>query len=123
MSLSGKGSPDNTKAARPSTPVNLTAASEPMGWEQACSSVFVAGPGETLSLDVRGMTYAENERINDGSHDSVYVVVSGFGLLCSGDTELPCTAGDVLFVPRGCAHRFERLDGDIRIWRIAPTVP
>jgi hypothetical protein len=32
---------------------------------------------------------------------------------------MECTAGDVLFVPRGHEHRFERLDGEIRIWRIS----
>ena len=56
---------------------------------------------------------------NDGLADTVYVIVSGFGVLHWGDTALECTAGDVLFVPGGQVHRFERLDGEIRIWRIS----
>jgi hypothetical protein len=27
--------------------------------------------------------------------------------------------GDVLFVPRGFEHQFERLDGEISVWRIS----
>jgi mannose-6-phosphate isomerase-like protein (cupin superfamily) len=37
------------------------------------------------------------------------------------DAEIECTAGDVVFVPKGCPHRFDRLDGAIRIWRISPA--
>jgi mannose-6-phosphate isomerase-like protein (cupin superfamily) len=110
-------------ANRPSRPYNLTAASEPMSWEQACKSIGVTGPSKALALDVHGVSHAEDGRLNDGSRETVYVVISGFGVLRSGDTELECTAGDVLFVPQGCPHRFERLDGDIRIWSISPVAP
>ena len=110
-------------ADRPSRPINLTAASEPMSWEQACKTIGVTGPSEALALDIQGINHAENGRLNDGSRETVYVVISGFGVLRSEDVEMECTAGDVLFVPRGCPHRFERLDGDIRIWSISPVVP
>ncbi|MGI4959519.1 MAG: hypothetical protein ACRYGI_18215 [Janthinobacterium lividum] len=32
---------------------------------------------------------------------------------------MDCTKDDVLFVPRGHPHYFERLDGNIRLWRIS----
>jgi mannose-6-phosphate isomerase-like protein (cupin superfamily) len=45
--------------------------------------------------------------------------VSGYGLLRCGDMSLECTEGDVPFVPAGRPHWFERLDGEIRMWRIS----
>ena len=108
---------------RPSKPVNLTAASESMSWEQACKCIGVSGPSDAPALEIHGLTQAENGRVNDGAHETVYVVVSGFGVLCCADMDIECTAGDVLYVPRGCLHRFERLDGDIRIWSISPVTP
>jgi hypothetical protein len=110
-------------ASQPLIPFNLTAASESMLWEQACKVVSVTGVRGPVALDVRGLTYVENGRSNDGSRETVYVVVSGFGLLRSSGLDLQCTAGDVLFVPRGCPHHFERLDGDIKIWKISPVTP
>lgn len=94
-----------------------------MSWEEACKVIRVTGPSEAIALDVHGVTHAENGRLNEGSRETVYVVISGFGLLRSDDGEMECTAGDVLFVPRGCPHRFERLDGDIKIWSISPVTP
>jgi len=111
------------RAPRPSRPVNLTASSESMSWEQACKAVGISGQSDAIALDVHGVSHAENGRLNDGSRETVYVVISGFGVLCCEDMDLPCTGGDVLFVPRGCPHRFERLDGDIKIWRISPRMP
>jgi mannose-6-phosphate isomerase-like protein (cupin superfamily) len=69
------------------------------------------------------MTHAENGQQNDGSREIVYVVIAGFGLLQYDDVGVECTGGDVLFVPRGCPHRFERLDGEIKIWRISAISP
>jgi hypothetical protein len=112
-----------SRALRPSKPINLTAAVEPMSWEQARNVIGITGPSETIALDVRGLTCTENGRLNEGLCETVYVVISGFGVLRSKDVDMECTAGDVLFVPRGCPHRFERLDGDIRIWRISPVTP
>jgi mannose-6-phosphate isomerase-like protein (cupin superfamily) len=108
---------------RPSRPVNLTAASESMSWDQACQIISVTGTSETATLAVHGMAYAEIGRQNSGECEMVYVVVAGFGVLRGDDFEMQCTAGDVLFVPRGCRHNFERLDGDMKIWRVAPVMP
>ncbi|HEX3881387.1 MAG TPA: hypothetical protein VHW66_01890 [Stellaceae bacterium] len=119
-SSSGKR-PVDQMATGPSRPVNLTAAAEPMSWAEACKVVGVSAPGEAVGLEVRGLTHAENGRQNDGLREAVYVVVSGFGVLRCGDVDLECTVGDVLFVPKGCRHRFERLDGEIKIWSISPA--
>ena len=123
MSSSSSGQQIGNRALRPSKPVNLTAASEPMPWEQACKVIGVTGPSEAIALDIHGVSHAENGRFNEGAREMVYVVISGFGVLRSEDVDMECTAGDVLFVPRGCPHRFERLDGDIRIWSISPVTP
>jgi hypothetical protein len=106
-------------APLPRHPINLTAASEPMSWPQACEMIGVAGPSEGPGLEVHGIICAENGYLNDSTFDVVYVVVSGFGVLHSHDTDVDCTAGDVLFVPRGCPHRFKRLDRDMKIWRVS----
>ena len=42
-----------------------------------------------------------------------------YGVFRCGDNTVECTGGDVLFAPRGTERRFERLDGEIRIWRIS----
>jgi mannose-6-phosphate isomerase-like protein (cupin superfamily) len=110
-------------ARRPKKPVNLTAASEPMSREQACKAIAVSGPSETVALDVDGVSHTEIGCVNNGSRESVYVVVSGFGILCSDGLDMECTAGDVLFVPQGCPHRFERLGSNIRIWSISRVLP
>jgi mannose-6-phosphate isomerase-like protein (cupin superfamily) len=105
--------------SRPTKPVNLTATTETMSWDLACKVVSVSGPSEAIALEVRCMSYVENGHSNDNLSETVYVVISGFGILRCADSEVPCTTGDVLFVPKGCPHQFERLDGDIKIWRIS----
>jgi mannose-6-phosphate isomerase-like protein (cupin superfamily) len=120
---SGGKRPIDGMAPRPSKPVNLTAAAEPMPWAEACRAIGVSGPHDAVALEVRGLTHAENGRQNDGASETVYVVIAGFGVLRCDDVDMECTGGDVLFVPRGCSHRFERLDGEIKIWRISPVTP
>jgi mannose-6-phosphate isomerase-like protein (cupin superfamily) len=122
MSSSTEDQQTASMAHRPTRPVNLTADSEPMSWEEACKIINVTGPSEAISLDVHGVSHVAIGCLNDGLCETVYVVISGFGVLRSGDVALECTAGDVLFVPRGCPHCFERLDGDIRIWSISPVL-
>jgi mannose-6-phosphate isomerase-like protein (cupin superfamily) len=109
--------------SRPSKPINLTAAAEPLPWAEACKIVGVSGPGKTAALEVRGLTHAENGVQHDGSREAVYVVIAGFGILRCDSMDMEFTIGDVLFVPEGCPHRFEGLDGEIKIWRISPISP
>jgi mannose-6-phosphate isomerase-like protein (cupin superfamily) len=120
---SSEDKPPFNMEARPSKPINLTAAAEPMQWAEACKLISVSGPSEVAALEVRGLTNAEKGRQNDGSREALYIVTAGFGVLRCDDVDMECTAGDLLFVPRGCPHRFERLDGEIKIWRISPGSP
>jgi mannose-6-phosphate isomerase-like protein (cupin superfamily) len=57
--------------------------------------------------------------MNPGASETVYVIVSGYGVLHCNELAMDCTKDDVLYVPSGHPHHFERLDGEIRIWRIS----
>ncbi len=103
-------------------PINLTAAAERLPWSEVGQALCVHGASEGSVLEICGLDRVGGGHANDGLTDTVYVIASGYGALRWGDTALECTAGDVLFVPNGRPHCFERLDGEIRIWRIS-TVP
>ena len=100
-------------------PINLTAAAEAMPRSEPGQALRVRGESRGCAVEVCVLDRAEDKAPNDGLADTVYVIASGYGVLRWGDTALECTAGDVLFVPGGRAHRFERLDGEIKIWRIS----
>ena len=100
-------------------PINLTAAAERLPWSEVGQALCVHGASEGSVLEICGLDRAGGGHANDGLTDAVYVIASGYGALRWGDTALECTAGDVLFVPNGRPHCFERLDGEIRIWRIS----
>ena len=100
-------------------PINLTAIAEPMLWPEAQKAVRVMALSSGVALEIRGLDDVEAGHSSAGFSDNVYVIISGYGVLRCEDTAMECTAGDVLFVPRGHAHHFERLDGEIRIWRIS----
>ena len=121
MAVHNEDWPAEGMVKRPTRAVNLTAASGRMSWEQACKIFGVTGSAETTALEVLGLDNAGNGDQNDGSRDTVYFVISGFGLLCTENAEMECTVGDVLFVPKGCPHHFQSLDRDIKIWRVSPV--
>lgn len=50
------------------------------------------------------------------TRDELYVVVQGTGEFLNGDTREPFGPGDVLFVPAGVVHRFERFTDDFVVW-------
>jgi oxalate decarboxylase/phosphoglucose isomerase-like protein (cupin superfamily) len=54
--------------------------------------------------------------------DEIYLIVAGsaepFLAEESGERQLPCTTGDVLFVPAGMVHHFERISEDFVTWAI-----
>jgi mannose-6-phosphate isomerase-like protein (cupin superfamily) len=70
----------------------------------------------TLSLEL----YAPQGRDKQEPHtqDELYVVVSGEGEFVNGADRHPFKAGDVLFVPAGVEHRFERFSDDFQTWVI-----
>jgi mannose-6-phosphate isomerase-like protein (cupin superfamily) len=70
----------------------------------------------TLSLEL----YAPQGRDDQEPHtqDELYVVVSGHGEFVNGGERHPFQAGDVIFVPAGVEHRFERFSDDFQTWVI-----
>ena len=68
----------------------------------------------TLEVEI----YAPRGADPQGPHtrDEVYVVVSGSGEFVHGDTREPFGPGDLLFVPAGVVHRFEKFTDDLTVW-------
>jgi len=52
------------------------------------------------------------------SQDELYIVIAGHGEFVSGGERQPFQPGDVLFVPAGVEHRFERFSADFQTWVI-----
>jgi mannose-6-phosphate isomerase-like protein (cupin superfamily) len=102
-----------------STPINLTEAADRVPWPDVEQALSLSAHCAGAVLEIRGLDHAEQGHRNDGHAHTVYVIVSGYGMLRQGGKVLECTGGDVLFIPSGCPHHFERLDGPIRIWRIS----
>ncbi len=51
-------------------------------------------------------------------HDELYLVISGAAILLMNDERIPCSTGDVLYVPAFTDHRFEAHSQDFRTWVI-----
>lgn len=124
--MSTETEPDPKRSTAPPArrdPINLTAAAERRPWSEAKRVFDVPPSTDGPSLGIVGLDDVEAGWSSPGVSDTVYVIVSGYGVLHCGDAAMECTMGDVVFVPRGRAHHFERRDGVIRIWRIssAPT--
>lgn len=100
-------------------PINLTEAAGQMSWSDVERFLYVGAGTDGMALEIRALDCTTDGHSNDGLVDTVYVIVSGYGLLKYDKKSMECTEHDVLFVPSGHPHRFERLDGEIRIWRIA----
>ena len=50
------------------------------------------------------------------TRDEVYVVISGNGEFVNGQDRQAFGPGDVLFVPAGVVHRFEKFTDDLAVW-------
>jgi mannose-6-phosphate isomerase-like protein (cupin superfamily) len=106
-------------SAAPPVPINLTEAADRMPWSEVEQALRICAPLEGAVLQIQALGHADHGHRNDGHADIVYIVVSGYGVLRCGEAAFECTVGDVLFMPSGSPHHFERLDGEIRLWRIA----
>jgi mannose-6-phosphate isomerase-like protein (cupin superfamily) len=102
-------------------PVNLTEAASRMPWSEVGEALRISAHLASTILEIRALSYAEDGHPYDGSADSIYVIVSGYGALRQGEARLECTGGDLVYMPSGCPHQFERMDGEIRAWRISLT--
>jgi mannose-6-phosphate isomerase-like protein (cupin superfamily) len=105
-------------SAAPPVPINLTEAADRMPWPEVERALQICARIESVVLQIQALGHAENGHHSDGRADTVYIIVSGYGLLRCDAAAFECTAGDVLFMPSGAPHHFERLDGEIRLWRI-----
>jgi mannose-6-phosphate isomerase-like protein (cupin superfamily) len=52
------------------------------------------------------------------TRDEAYVVVKGSGEFICGDSRRAFGPGDLLFVPAGMMHRFEKFTNDLTVWVI-----
>ena len=52
------------------------------------------------------------------SRDEAYIIVQGSGEFINGESLLPFSAGDFLFVPAGVEHRFINFTDDLIVWVI-----
>jgi mannose-6-phosphate isomerase-like protein (cupin superfamily) len=104
-------------------PINLTEVAGRMPWAAVHDALQVGGPAAGAAIQIRGLAPGDEGQVNDGGFDVVYVLASGYGRLCARDRCIDCTAGDIMFVPRGWPHHFERLDGEMCIWRITAVAP
>jgi mannose-6-phosphate isomerase-like protein (cupin superfamily) len=100
-------------------PLNPAEAAGRMPWSEVNKALGIRARIDGATLEIQGLEHDEGGHPNTGQADTVYVIVSGYGTLRYGDMSLECTEGDVLFTPRGCSHHFERMDGEMRIWRIS----
>lgn len=64
--------------------------------------------------------YKPNEKDNQQPHDKdeVYMIISGNGTLSCNGNRTPFKQGDILFVPAGMEHKFERYSKDFCSWAI-----
>jgi mannose-6-phosphate isomerase-like protein (cupin superfamily) len=121
--MAGPGHSDSAgRDARPSPiqdgSINLTELAAAMTWSDACETLRIWARTETAELAIEPLDEGETGHADDGYSDTVYFINSGYGVLRCHDRDMECTAGDLLFIPRGNPHRFDRMNGDIRIWRI-----
>jgi len=70
----------------------------------------------TMSLE-----YFAPQKIDTQSphqQDELYIIARGHGQLNRNGEIIECKAGDVLFVPAGMEHRFEKFSDDFASWVI-----
>jgi mannose-6-phosphate isomerase-like protein (cupin superfamily) len=77
------------------------------------ATVFEYG---TLAIEI----YAPRGTDTQTPHtrDEVYVVIAGTGWFVKGSERHRFEPGDVLFVPAGVPHRFQRFTDDLVVWAI-----
>lgn|SRR5574343_611630 len=70
------------------------------------------------SLTVEYYAPVEVDYQTPHKQDEIYVIASGKGILERNGEYQECKAGDVLFVPAGMEHHFERFSSDFATWVI-----
>ena len=73
---------------------------------------------DTPGLEARWYRPPNPDPQTPHDRDEVYVVAAGRGDFVRGTTRVSFGAGDLLFVARGEAHRFENHTADTAVWVI-----
>lgn len=90
--------------------------------DNALSKLAQAGGSEFVTLFLHGSLQVEIykpngvDRQQPHTRDELYVIISGSGYFVQGTEREPFSAGEVLFVPAGTAHRFEEFTDDFATW-------
>ena len=70
------------------------------------------------SLLVKVYAPRETDPQQPHTRDEIYVIARGNGEFVCGDERTQFRATDLLFVPAGKTHRFEKFSGDLTVWVI-----
>jgi mannose-6-phosphate isomerase-like protein (cupin superfamily) len=71
---------------------------------------------ERGTLQVKMYRPAKHDRQRPHTRDEIYVVARGSGWFVNGIERHPFQTGDMLFVPAGAEHRFEKFTDDFCTW-------
>ncbi|MDH4068825.1 MAG: cupin domain-containing protein [Ignavibacteria bacterium] len=74
---------------------------------------FRHGTLSVLLFTPRGTDYQTNH-----TQDELYFIIGGSGVFESGAETFEFAEGDVLFVPAGRNHRFQRFSDDLVTWAV-----
>lgn len=104
----------------PLLPINLTTCTESLRATQTAglAQPVLAQPGLRCDqIDAAGL---QSEASAWAAQEEVYVIVAGYGgVRCADDTVMEVTAGDVLYLAKGTARRFEDLSGKFLTLRVS----
>jgi uncharacterized protein YjlB len=91
--------------------------------EAALSALANSGDGKPFlplfahgSLEVEIYRPAGRDAQTPHTRDEVYVVIAGHGEFVNGGERRPFQPGELLFVPAGVEHRFEKFSDDFSTW-------
>ncbi len=104
----------NYTEARDRRRVSLSDALDAIG--KVRSELPSAAVFEHGSLQVKMYRPGNEDFQKPHDRDEVYFIVQGSGWFRNGDERHPFQTGDMLFVPAGAVHRFEKYTDDFCTW-------
>ena len=103
----------------PLLPVNLTARTESLRGARVAGLAQPVLAQPELRCDQIDAAGLQNEASASATQEEVYVIVAGHGgVRCADGSLMEVTAGDVLYVAKGTARRFEGLSSKFLTLRI-----
>ena len=70
------------------------------------------------NMSIEYYTPQKTDRQDPHKQDEIYVIASGSGTFYGGGEMVKFNKGDVLFVPAGMEHHFEKFTDDFATWVI-----